>query len=52
MRKLRIVLEYLGFLLTSRNWWLLPIALSMLILGLVLVFAQGSPVAPFIYTLF
>ena len=40
------------FLKTRKKWWLAPILVSLLVLGLVLVTAQGSAVAPFIYTLF
>jgi hypothetical protein len=35
-----------------KKFWLLPIALIMVLLGGLLVLAQGSAVAPFIYTLF
>jgi hypothetical protein len=35
-----------------KKFWLLPIIISMLLLGGLLVLAQGSAVAPFIYTLF
>jgi hypothetical protein len=37
---------------TRKKYWLLPILLMMLALGALLVFAQGSAIAPFIYTLF
>lgn len=35
-----------------KKFWLLPIILVLLLVGALLVFAQGSAVAPFIYTLF
>ncbi len=35
-----------------RKFWLLPILIVMLLLGGLLILAQGSAVAPFIYTLF
>jgi hypothetical protein len=37
---------------TRKKYWLIPILLVMLILGGLIVLAQGSAVAPFIYTLF
>ena len=37
---------------TRKKYWLLPIMLMMVVLGGLLVLAQGSAVAPFIYTLF
>ena len=44
--------DFWGFLRTRKKYWLLPILLMMLALGALLVFAQGSAIAPFIYTLF
>ena len=35
-----------------KKWWLLPIIALMVLVGALLVFAQGSVLAPFIYTLF
>ena len=44
--------ELWTFLGARKKFWLLPIILVMLVLGGLLVLAQGSAVAPFIYTLF
>ena len=44
--------ELWAFLGARKKFWLLPIILVMLVLGGLLVLAQGSAVAPFIYTLF
>ncbi len=44
--------ELWDFLRVRKKLWLLPITLVMLLLGGLLVLAQGSAVAPFIYTLF
>ena len=44
--------EFWAFLRTSKKVWLLPILVMMLVLGVLLVLAQGSSIAPFIYTLF
>ena len=44
--------EFWAFLSHRKKFWLLPILVMMLILGALLVLAQGSAVAPFIYTLF
>lgn len=35
-----------------KKFWLLPIVITLVLLGALIVFAQGSAVAPFIYTLF
>jgi hypothetical protein len=44
--------EFLSFLMVRKKFWLAPIFLMMLLLGGLLIFAKGSAVAPFIYTLF
>ena len=44
--------EFWRFLRVRKKFWLLPILLTMLLVGALLVLAQGSAVAPFIYTLF
>jgi len=41
-----------GFMRERKKFWLAPLILVLLLLGMLLVFAQGSAVAPFIYTLF
>ncbi len=41
-----------GFMRERKKFWLAPIILVLLLLGLLIVFAEGSAVAPFIYTLF
>lgn len=52
MGKLAIFSELWAFLNKRKKWWLLPIVIMIVLLGLVLVFAQGSALAPFIYTVF
>jgi hypothetical protein len=44
--------ELWAFMKVRKKWWLLPIILVMLMVGMLLVFAQGSALAPFIYTIF
>lgn len=41
-----------AFMKERKKFWLLPIVLVLVLLGALLVFAQGSAIAPFIYTLF
>lgn len=52
MSKLRILAELLRFLWLRKNYWIIPIVLFIGLLGLLVVAAHGSVVAPFIYTLF
>ncbi len=41
-----------GFMRERKKFWLAPIILVLILLGALIVFAQGSSLAPFIYTLF
>lgn len=52
MGKLSIFAELWSFMRVRKKWWLLPMLLLITTLGLILVFAQGSVLAPFIYTIF
>lgn len=52
MARTGIVIELWDFLRIRKKWWLLPVVLVMLLVGLLMVFAQGSALAPFIYTIF
>jgi hypothetical protein len=47
-----LIAELWRFMRVRKKFWLLPIVFMLLILGGLLVLAQGSAVAPFIYTLF
>jgi len=49
---LGVVGEILAFLWTRKLWWLIPMVAMLLIFGLLLIFANASGIAPFIYTLF
>lgn len=44
--------ELWSFLKVRKKFWLLPILIVMVLLGVLIVLSQGSAVAPFIYTLF
>jgi len=44
--------ELWAFMKVRKKWWLLPLILVLLSVGALLVFAQGSALAPFIYTVF
>ena len=50
--KLSILNEFWHFLKERKKWWLTPIVVMLVLLGALIVFSQGSAVAPFIYTLF
>ena len=52
MSKFSLLNEFVLFLRENKKLWLLPIVITLLLLGALLVFAQGSALAPFIYTVF
>ena len=52
MARMDVVGELLGFLWKRKLWWLMPMLIVIILMGMLLIFAQGSAVAPFIYTLF
>ena len=51
-RRLGIAGELLSFLGSNKRWWMLPMVIVLLLFGVLLVLAQSSAIAPFIYTLF
>lgn len=52
MSSTSIVKELWDFLRVRKKWWLLPVLVVLFLVGTLLVFAQTSALAPFIYTIF
>ncbi len=52
MSKLSILKEFWDFLKVRKRFWLAPIIIVLVLLSLLIFFAQSSSIAPFIYTLF
>ena len=52
MNEYGLLREFWAFMKVRKKWWLLPIIVVMLLLGLLLAFAETSALAPFIYTIF
>jgi len=44
--------ELLSFFIQNKWWWITPMILMLLVFGVLVIFAQSSAIAPFIYTLF
>lgn len=44
--------ELWAFMRVRKKWWLGPIMIFLLLLGILIVFTEGSALAPFIYALF
>lgn len=47
-----LMVDMWDFLKQRKKLWLAPIIVVMILLGTLIIFAQGSAIAPFIYTLF
>ena len=52
MSKLSIISEFWDFLRVRKKFWLAPIVMMLVLLGALIIFTEGSAMAPFIYTLF
>lgn len=52
MSKISIFKELLLFLRVQKKWWLAPIIIFLMLMGILIIFTQGSAIAPFIYALF
>lgn len=52
MEKLKIFKEIISFLMDNKKFWILPIVIVFVLVGILVVTAQSTPVAPFIYTMF
>lgn len=50
--RMSVINELFGFLWQRKLWWLIPMVMVLVVFGMLLVFAQASGIAPFIYTLF
>jgi hypothetical protein len=52
LSKFSIARELLQFFWHQKLWWMLPMVTILLLFGALVMFAQSSAIAPFIYTLF
>ena len=52
MNKLSLIKELWLFLKVRKKWWLMPIIILLFLLGTLIIFTEGSALAPFIYALF
>ncbi len=46
------VKELLSFFWQNRLWWMIPFVVTLIVVAVLLVLAQSSPVVPFLYTAF
>lgn len=50
-RRFGIAGELLSFPLSNKRWWIVPMITVLLVFGIIMILAQSSAIAPFIYTL-
>ncbi len=50
--RMGIVGELLQFFIQNKWWWITPMVIVLILFAFLIIFAQSSAVAPFIYTLF
>lgn len=51
-RRFGIAIELASFFWRNKRWWVLPMVVLLCLFGVLLMLAQSSAIAPFIYTLF
>jgi hypothetical protein len=49
---MEFIKEFVRFLSVRKKYWLLPIIITILLFGGLIILSQGTAVAPFIYTIF
>ncbi len=52
MAKISLLKDFFQFLIERKKWWLIPAIVTLLLIGGLLIMAEGSVLAPFIYTIF
>jgi len=51
-RNVGVVGELFSFFMRNKRWWLVPMLVSLFLIGALILLGQSSAIAPFIYTLF
>jgi hypothetical protein len=52
MSRMEILREFSLFIKQERKWWMAPLLILLVLIGFVIVFAESSVLAPFLYPLF
>lgn len=52
MAKQSLLKEFFLFVRHEKKWWMIPLGIVLLLMGLLIVFGASSPLAPFIYPMF
>jgi hypothetical protein len=51
-RRFYLLRDLWSFMKERKKWWLIPIVVMLVLVGMLIVLAQSSPLSPFIYALF
>lgn len=51
-RRFYLISDIWNFMKERKKWWLLPIVIILVLVGILIVIGQSSPLSPFIYALF
>ncbi|WP_459210780.1 DUF5989 family protein [Aquimarina rhabdastrellae] len=52
MNKSEIFIAFIKFLMKRKKYWLIPIVIVLVLLGVIVVFTENSVISPFVYSLF
>jgi len=52
MSKKKLLGKFVGFLKVRKAWWLIPIILMVILIGIVIIFGRSDALSPFMYGLF
>ena len=52
MERFALLSEFIDFIRHRKAWWMLPVIVALLVIGVLIVIAESSALAPFIYPLF
>jgi hypothetical protein len=52
MNKISIFIELIQFLIKNKRYWIIPIIIVLVLLGMLLILTESSVLSPFIYSLF
>ena len=49
---MKIIIEFIKYILKQKKYWLLPLIITLILIGGALILTSGTVIAPFIYTIF
>jgi len=52
MENKNLLFQLWSFMKENKKWWLLPLMILLILVGILIIFAESSAVSPFIYALF